>query len=69
MLSHATAWDFHAPAWATNMSPTFVYFKAHPRGFEGGEGGGAINRTSGDIIWEFFWRGEEEEKRQLECKA
>ena len=34
VLSHATAWDFHAPACATNMSPIFVYFKAHPRGFE-----------------------------------
>ena len=34
VLSQAPAWDFHAPAWATNMSPIFVYFKAHPRGFE-----------------------------------
>ena len=45
MLSHAPAWDFHAPACATNMSPIFVYFKAYPRGFEWG----AINGTSGDI--------------------
>ena len=36
VLSHAPAWDFHAPAWATNMSPNLVYFKAHPRGFDGG---------------------------------
>ena len=26
----------HSPAWATNMSPNLVYFKAHPRGFDGG---------------------------------
>ena len=36
VLSHAPAWDFHAPMWATNMSPNLVYFKAHPRGFGGG---------------------------------
>ena len=58
MLSHATAWDFHAPAWATNMSPIFVYFKAHPRGFEWG----AINGTSGDIIRGLF--GEEKRRRK-----
>ena len=50
MLSHAPAWDFHAPACATNMSPIFVYFKAHPRGFEWG----AINGTSGDIKKRFL---------------
>ena len=31
-----TAWEFHAPTWATIMSPTLVYFKAHSRGFERG---------------------------------
>ena len=55
MLSHAPAWDFHTPAWATNMSPILVYFKAHPGGFEWE----AINGTSGDIIGG-FWRGENE---------
>ena len=59
MLSHATVWDFHAPAWATNMSPIFVYFKAHPRGFEWG----AINGTSEDIIQELFW-GEGKRRRK-----
>ena len=46
----------HTPAWATNMSPNFVYFKAHPRGFDGG----AINRTSGDIKKGLFDGGEKE---------
>ena len=58
MLSHATAWDFHTPAWATNMSPILVYFKAHPRGFERGP----INRTSRDIIWGLLGRRRGEEK-------
>ena len=30
--SHHSAWDFHAPAWATNMSPNLVYFKAQIEG-------------------------------------
>ena len=34
--SHVLAWDFHAPTWATNMSPNLVYFNAHPRRFDGG---------------------------------
>ena len=43
----------HAPASVTNMSPNLVYFKAHPRRFDGG----AINWTSGDIKkgdWRLF---------------
>ena len=58
MLSHKPAWDFHAPAWATNMSPILVYFKAHSRGFEWG----AINGTSGDIIGRLLERRREGEK-------
>ena len=44
MLSHAPAWDFHTPTWATSMSPNLIYFKVHLRGLEG-----AINGISGDI--------------------
>ena len=36
VLSHAPTCGSHEPAWATNMSPNLVYFKAHPRGFDGG---------------------------------
>ena len=36
VLSHAPAWDLHAPAWATKISPNLIHFKAHPRGFHGG---------------------------------
>ena len=49
----------HALAWVTNMSPNLVYFKAHPRGFDGG----AINGISGDIKKRLFderRRGEKE---------
>ena len=54
----------HAPAWATNMSPNLVYFKAHPRGFEVG----AINWSLGDLRKGFLKR-EGMEKRRLEYKA
>ena len=60
MLSHAPAWDFHAPTWATNMSPNLVYFKAHSRGFDGG--GGVINGTSGNIKMKPFGLEKEREK-------
>ena len=54
---HAPTWDFHAPAWATNMSPYLVYFKAHPRGFDGGYKWDLGRHKNGA-----FWMGEGEEK-------
>ena len=60
VFSHVGAWDFHAPAWATIMSPNLVYFKAHPRGFDGG----AINWTSRDIK-----KGDWRDKRQIDRRG
>ena len=36
VLSHTSAWDLHAPAWVTKMSPNLIHLKTHLRGFHVG---------------------------------